>query len=331
MSEKERLNEAFERLRGVARGLAGEGGSLASLGGEIALLASGLESMSQRPPTLSTKDFDNPGDQEELSPSEDGSASALFERIIDESELLPVYFLEQGARVQRSVARVVLRRAHTIDGHTFPAGTGWATGFLVAPSLFLTNNHVIPDEAFSRKIRIQFNFQLGPDGSEQPTESYLPDAADVFRTNRLLDYTLIRLRPNQMVEDPVAGTGSVEPGQRWGFIPLNPDPVFRQGQHFNVIQHPSGRRKEVALQNNEVESLFSNVVRYQTDTEPGSSGSPVFDNLWQLVALHHAGGEQDQDGKWINNEGIRGDRIIEDLREHFRGGEREAVLSELGI
>ena len=30
-------------------------------------------------------------------------------------------------------------------------------------------------------------------------------------------------------------------------------------------------------------------LRYRNNTEPGSSGSPVFNFDWQLVALHHAG------------------------------------------
>ncbi|MGH9322270.1 MAG: trypsin-like serine peptidase [Vicinamibacteria bacterium] len=275
-------------------------------------------------PRLKTEDFHNAGPEEPLTDSSD-TASAVFERIIDESDLLPIYFLEQGARVQRSVARVVLTKAH--DG--LPAGSGWATGFLVSPTLFLTNNHVIPDEAFAAKIRMQFNFQLGPDGLEQETESFFPAPDDVFRTNPDLDYTLIRLRPNQV--NPATGTSFVTPGERWGFLPLNQNPTFRLDQSFNIIQHPSGRRKEVAIQNNEVEKLFQNAVRYTTDTEPGSSGSPVFDNLWELVALHHAGGDFDNaSGKWLNNEGIRVDRIIDDLREAF-GANRQEVLEELGI
>ena len=30
-------------------------------------------------------------------------------------------------------------------------------------------------------------------------------------------------------------------------------------------------------------------VHYRTPTEPGSSGSPVFNGGWELVALHHSG------------------------------------------
>ena len=87
--------------------------------------------------------------------------------------------------------------------------------------------------------------------------------------------------------------------------------------------------KEVAFQDNVITNLFENAVRYTADTEPGSSGSPVLNNFWQLIALHHAGGEQDASGKWLNNQGIRIDRIHNDLRTHFAG--QQDVLDELGI
>lgn len=309
----------LESIQDSARKISGIDATL--VGNEIALLSERLEELSRRPPSLKTADFKHPVGKE-VAFEEIHGEQATFERIIDESDLLPVWFLEQGAQMQRSVARVVLTQPHA----GFPPGTGWATGFLVSPTLLLTNNHVIPDQAFSAKIRMQFNFQLGADGIEQPTESFFPVVDGAFHTNAALDYTLIRLRAN-----PGGANGTVvNPGDNWGFVPMNPNPIFRDKQHLNIVQHPAGRRKEVALQNNEVDRLFENAVRYKADTEPGSSGSAVFNNLWQLIALHHAGGDF-QNGKWINNEGIRLDRISEDLRAHFEGTDQAGVLTELGI
>jgi len=79
---------------------------------------------------------------------------------------------------------------------------------------------------------------------------------------------------------------------------------------LNIVQHPDGRPKEVAIHNNFFERLLPNHIRYTTDTEGGSSGSPVFDNRWIVFALHHSAGDQNPDGSWKNNEGVRIDKII---------------------
>ncbi|MCP5007240.1 MAG: trypsin-like peptidase domain-containing protein [Planctomycetes bacterium] len=325
MTRQIQIMNALESLRGVTNNFSDHVSDVSEIiGSEIEILASRLSELRLHPPILRTKDFKHPKGDELPLPTAENDTTAVFERLIDEKDFLPVWFFEQGAQVQRSVARVVLTKPHA----GFPPGTGWATGFMISPSLFLTNNHVIPNEAFAKKIRMQFNYQLGPDGGERETESFFPLSDNIFHTNAALDYTLIRLRPKL----PAIGDGDpVVAGARWGFIPVNDNPVFREKQHFNIIQHPDGRHKEVALQNNEIDKLFQNTVLYKADTEPGSSGSPVFNNLWQLVALHHAGGERDEDGKWLSNEGIRIDRIVEDLRQHFADASNEGVLVELGI
>ena len=56
----------------------------------------------------------------------------------------------------------------------------------------------------------------------------------------------------------------------------------------NIIQHPYGGPKKVALRNNLVYDSNFPKLRYFTDTDHGSSGSPVFNDAWEVVALHRA-------------------------------------------
>jgi hypothetical protein len=80
--------------------------------------------------------------------------------------------------------------------------------------------------------------------------------------------------------------------------------------------------------------IYENAVRYRTDTEPGSSGSPIFDSEWEIIGIHHAGGDRDPQNLsvWLNNKGIRIDKIIADIRESFgREPGGHAILNELGL
>ena len=335
--------------------------------------------------SIKTSDCKDRGSK--LKPGEKGCCSledlGQLERVIAESNFLPVHFLEEGFLVQKAVARVTLTESYS----GLPAGNGWATGFMVSPTIFMTNNHVIPSEAFCNKVEMQFNFQNDIDGSSLSTDNYDPDPNSFFYTNSDLDFTLVRLKrkcvypfkkysstlltgsrygeisfddayeytPNP--DDPRPLPGSFIPldvsfrrsskpsitnfpgkvywkvctnaGQKWGFLPLRATIPYAEGQHLNIIQHPSGRKKEVAVQKNQTDEIYADAIRYTTDTEPGSSGSPVFDNSWDLMAILHAGGERN-DGVWINNEGMRIDEIVSDVRTQFQNT-NTTILNELGI
>ncbi|MBW3542890.1 MAG: endonuclease [Planctomycetes bacterium] len=85
-------------------------------------------------------------------------------------------------------------------------------------------------------------------------------------------------------------------------------------------------------------------LHYETDTAPGSSGSPVFNDQWEVVGLHHSGvPKRDSAGRilardgsvwrsesgehqidWIANEGVRVAAILADLRSRpLNSGQRE--------
>src|SRR6185369_4011734 len=61
------------------------------------------------------------------------------------------------------------------------------------------------------------------------------------------------------------------------------------GELMNIIQHPNGEPKQLALRENKLVDVLDRFVHYETDTAPGSSGSPVFNDQWECVGLHHSG------------------------------------------
>lgn len=211
--------------------------------------------------------------------------SQHFEKISGGADFLPASFLYRGADAAASVCRINL-----------PGGSG--TGFLIGTSKFImTNNHVIADKEEARDAIAEFRFE---EGGASLMVNLDPDR--FFVTSKELDFTIVGC------DDPAL--------DEFDPIPLlrNPSTVTR-GEKVNIVQHPRGRPKEVALHNNDVQRVKDKVVWYETDTEPGSSGSPVFNNAWDLVALHHAG--------WIENgvttnEGVRIAAIVSHLvaRQH---------------
>ena len=74
-------------------------------------------------------------------------------------------------------------------------------------------------------------------------------------------------------------------------LPIYADAVemARPAPRMYIIGHPGGRDIEFSLQDNQLVGCSDKLLHYRTPTEPGSSGSPVFEmQSWQVVGLHHA-------------------------------------------
>ncbi len=213
------------------------------------------------------------------------------EKVIGINNLLSIAWLNRGLKLGKSVARIVT-----------PEGLG--TGFLIAPDLLITNNHVIDREEVAAKSVAEFNYQKDWSGRLEPVRSYPlePSHPRNFRTNRTLDYTIVRVRDN--------------PGELFGYVDISSHRDPSANDYMCVIQHPAGGPKQIVVTDNKVAAVFDSKVQYTSDTEPGSSGSPVFDQHWNIVALHHAGGmlPGPDRRKWFINEGILMSRILQDAR-----------------
>ena len=202
-----------------------------------------------------------------------------LERIIGRNMLMEVNYLEAGQLASQAVGRVIINDAR---GRLL----GYGTGFLVAPRLLLTNNHVLSSSGIAGASQLEFNYQRALDGHVGPTTLFGLDPKSFFVTSPIqeLDFTLVAV-------SPVSSDG--KPLEPFGYHPLTAvaDEVLA-GECVTIIQHPKGDPKQVALRKNEVLKLPKDEDRflhYQTDTNPGSSGSPVFNDGWEAVALHHSG------------------------------------------
>lgn len=219
-------------------------------------------------------------------------------------DFVGVAFLEQGFNAAQTTGRVA-----------FLDGRAQGTGFLIAPGLFLTNNHVLGSLADAGLFVVEFDYEVGPDG--QPHEicrfEFSPNELFITDDTNDLDYTVIAIGRK------ISGPKELD---AFGFCPLtNAGDKHALGEVANIVQHPDGRFKEVVLRENRLISRLSHVLHYVADTEPGSSGSPVFNNQWQAIALHHWGGPWRQrfaqDGSPLPrfvNEGIRISAIVDELQ-----------------
>ncbi len=203
--------------------------------------------------------------------------------ILGINNLRQIAWVERGVASAKSVCRVLT-----------PKGVG--TGFLVGSDLLMTNNHVIPSAEIAGETVIEFNYELRFDGSFGVTQRHRLDPAS-YCTNSVLDYTLVRVMP---------GANNAPP-ETWGRLTLNPqaDPV--PGEHVCIIQHPNGGLKQIVMTENRVVKLQGPYLLYTTDTMPGSSGSPVFNDAWQVIAIHHAGNGL--------NEGVLMSHIVPDAQK----------------
>jgi endonuclease G, mitochondrial len=225
------------------------------------------------------------------------AAGEVLEKIIGSVDFVGVSYLERGVTAAHAVGRVDIGDA---GGRT----VGYGTGSLVAPHVLLTNHHVLPDAATAATSAIEFDFEDGPDGQPKTSRrfAFAPDA--LFIADETLDFALVAVEPNASAVDG------------YGFNPLiEAEGKVIVGECVTIVQHPSGQRKLIALRENKVVDRVEQVLHYETDTEPGSSGSPVFNDQWELVALHHASVPSSAEAGGVINEGIRVSQILAHLHK----------------
>jgi hypothetical protein len=198
-----------------------------------------------------------------------------------------------------------------------PEGRAWGTGFLIGPGLLITNNHVREAGEFDidpEGVRFRFGYRrmsIGIPGSSQTFSlrragPWLEHASPTGE----LDYCIVRT-------DSPAGRASIDDsdaGGLRGWIALDSHMVS-VGLSLFILQHPYG--DPIKMADGGLRKIDGHWVEYEVNTEHGSSGSPVLDNRWRLVALHSRAGTS-------ANRGILASAILADLPDALREEIRRA-------
>lgn len=231
----------------------------------------------------------------------------LPEKVFFESDLLEISFLAAANRTARSVARIIVTRYDNGNVRTNPA-TGrpmryFGTCWLIGSKHVITNHHVIgarnPGEAAATAEDFEqqaSNSTIEFDYDSPTGEVTTYQIANLVVADPELDFAILELAPGVPLQRDV--------------LPLAVNPLtFGPGIYLpvNIIQHPGGGIKHLAIRNNAAAGLSGNDLSYFTDTQAGSSGSPVCNDKWGVIALHKASTKrygktvyQGRENPWVN-------------------------------
>lgn len=264
-----------------------------------------------------------------------GGAPAGLEKIVGRNDMLAVGWLDGALRATKGVARLTVPRYQGGGQVHYPGGAPkqyFGTGWLIGPQHIMTNHHVVNARSGSeadatdadlllqgRHTEVQFDYD------EKNISGVPVQVAELVAWNKRgdppnLDYAVLKLAaPMSRTPLPLA-PGSIET--------LTQEPVA-----VNIVQHPGGNPMMLGIRNNLAHRIDEYELSYFTDTQGGSSGSPVCDDNWQVVALHKKWQRfinenimfQGKAVAW-ENRGTRIGKIIEDLKSSY-----PTVWQELGI
>lgn len=214
------------------------------------------------------------------------------------------------------VVQKMLKQCAGIGCVTDSRGRRLGTGFLVLAAdlgiattsdwVFVTNDHVVDQDV--------------PDAIK-PEQAWVTFELECVAKGRPISH---KVSSKVLFSSPPGGLGKPD-WERMDFTVLSLDtwpeggvplhinaslPALSHKTKVFVVGHPSGDALQLSLHDSQLLDVCDEelLLHYRTPTEPGSSGSPVFNTNWEVVALHHAGSRETPRlrglGTYEANEGI---------------------------
>jgi len=218
------------------------------------------------------------------------STGGLYEYVVGHPNFKNVWWLEKAIEASKRVCRIRM-------------ANGSATGFVISDDILITNNHVFGNKDDARSAKLQFDYRMHADGTASKVDEWKCDPDDMFKTNPSLDYSIVRVKKKNS-----KNVGSVR-----GKFDLRHGVSVSKNQRVNIIQHPQGRFQEIAFRDNQVKLVADKYIQYLTDTDYGSSGGPVCDDYFNVVALHNQRvADPSHPHRWYRNQGYLVEAILQD-------------------
>lgn len=242
----------------------------------------------------------------------------FLERVIGSSnDLLSIETLEAGLKVSTAVGLL-------------ETGPYFGTAFLIGPGIMITNWHNIENVKEAEQSVLKMGWEDNDFGRRVLTQEFDLKPNKFFWSSKKFDVTIVAVEDESKLDD-------------YGWLPLSEKlEEITIGYPVNIIQHPSGARKKISFHNSNFLDLPRNegdedcYCYYSADTLKGSSGSPVFNKYWEVIALHRSGvpktknglvelkngklvkkaqmSEYDKEIYWIGNQGVRISAILKEFR-----------------
>lgn len=221
-----------------------------------------------------------------------------FEAVLGSERFKSLRWLKKGFERSQGVCKFV-------DHYDEAFGTGFLMKSsdlnLSVPNewVVLTNAHVISnDETEQRsqpKARSPEQAWVQFEAGVEPERKFQIDQILAWSPRHELDFSVLTLTEQGEFTDP--------------YPIANALPLLENDQRIYLIGHPRGGQLSFSLYDNKLLDYEGHKVHYRSPSLGGSSGSPVFNEAWQLIGLHHAGGDgvkklRGQPGTYKANEGL---------------------------
>jgi endonuclease G, mitochondrial len=227
-----------------------------------------------------------------------------------EPEFLDVGFLAKAIQQSASVCKVEVQ-----------SQGNFGTGFLISQRLLLTNYHILKINEDSdidtnaNSTVLHFGCFTSNPGTETQGQTFrLSRERPILKQSPKdqLDYVLLQVDENIMQANEVRPVS-------WNF-----QQKLSRRMSLNILQHPEGSVMKLSMNCNAVTGIYedSNRIQYVSRTTDGSSGSPCFDDNWNVVALHHS--RQSTAVKSVG-EGILFKSIFDEIKSFLRDCKLDCV------